>query len=125
EGARLALVEQHVGAAPHAHLGNVVSGYRLARGASLDLLQVQDAAASSTLLRRDSFRLGEDALLSAHGLELGAAMQRHEVGVDLAGRGARLVSRGAFALTGRQHGETRFDVRHLARDTGCDISWRG
>lgn len=125
EGARLALVEHHVGAGPHAHLGNLVCEHRLACGARLDLLQLQDAAPASTLVRRDRFHLAADALLSAHALDIGAQAMRHDFGVELAAPGARFVSHGSFVLTARQHADTRIDVRHLARDTACDIAWRG
>jgi Fe-S cluster assembly protein SufD len=125
EGAALSVVEHHAGAGAHAHLGNLVADHALAAGSRLDLLQVQDASAGSTLVRRDAFRLERAAVLSAHALELGAQTARHDFRVDLAGAGARLVSRGTFALTGRQHADTHIDVRHLARDTACDIAWRG
>ncbi len=125
EGAALTLVEHHAGSGTHAHLGNFVADHVLAAGARLDLVQVQDAAPASTLIRRDVFHLERAALLSAHALELGAQTSRHDFRVDLAGREARLVSRGTFALTGRQHADTRIDVRHLARDAACDIAWRG
>ncbi len=35
------------------------------------------------------------------------------------------VSRGVFALRGRQHCDTHLDIRHAARDTASDIVWRG
>lgn len=124
-GAALTVVEHHAGSGTHAHLGNLVAEHVLAAGSRLDLLQVQDAASASTLIRRDAFRLDRAALLSAHALELGAQTARHDFRVDLAGDEARLVSRGTFALTGRQHADTHLDVRHLARDTTSDISWRG
>jgi Fe-S cluster assembly protein SufD len=50
---------------------------------------------------------------------------RRTSGIRSAGPEARLVSRGTFALTGRQHADTHIEVRHLARDTACDIAWRG
>ncbi|RYD15224.1 MAG: Fe-S cluster assembly protein SufD [Lysobacteraceae bacterium] len=125
EGAALTLVEHHAGTGVQAHLGNLVADYVLAAGARLDLLQLQDAGADSTLVRRDAFRLDRGACVSAHALELGARLVRHDFRVDLAGPGSRLVSRGTFALTGRQHADTRLDVRHLAPDTACDIAWRG
>ncbi|HEY6545044.1 MAG TPA: Fe-S cluster assembly protein SufD [Dokdonella sp.] len=125
EGAALTLVEHHAGAGAQAHLGNLVADYVLAAGARLDLLQLQDAGPDSTLVRRDAFRLERAAGVTAHALELGARLARHDFRVALAGPEARLVSRGTFALTGRQHADTRLDVRHLARDTASDIAWRG
>ena len=125
EGAALQLVEHHVGAGPHAHLGNLVADCVLAEHARLDLVQLQDAAAGAVLVRRSGFHVGREARLSMHALELGAQTMRHDIRVDLAGRGARLDSRGVFALRGRQHADTHLDVRHLARDTACDVAWRG
>ena len=127
EGASLQLIEHHVDsrgdAAPQ--LGNIVSQYTIGPGARLDLVQIQDAAESASLIRRSEFTLADDAVLSTHTLETGAQMMRHDFIVDLAGRGARFTSRGVFALRGRQHVDTHLDVQHSARDTTSDIVWRG
>jgi Fe-S cluster assembly protein SufD len=125
EGASLRLIEHHVAASANAHLGNLVAHYALAAGARLDLLQLQDAAPASTLIRRNEFRVDRDATLCLHTLEAGAQTMRHDLDVDLAGRGARFVSRGVFALRGRQHADTHLVVTHTARDTASDIAWRG
>jgi Fe-S cluster assembly protein SufD len=123
--ATLRVIEHHVGASTNAHLGNLVARYTLAAGSRLDLLQVQDAAETITLIRRSEFRLESDAVLSMHTIEAGAQLMRHDLVVDLAGRGARFASRGVFALRGRQHADTHMVVTHNARDTACDIVWRG
>ncbi len=125
EGASLRLIEHHVAASANAHLGNLVTRYTLAAGARLHLLQVQDAAPSTTLIRRSEFRVDREATLGMHTLEVGAQMTRHDLVVDLAGCGARLVSRGVFALRGRQHADTHLVVSHSARDTASDVVWRG
>jgi Fe-S cluster assembly protein SufD len=125
-GASLRVVEHHVGSgAGAATFGNVVSHYALDAHAKLDLVQIQDASADATLMRRSRVRLGEAARLSAHTLEIGAQLTRHDIDVALEGGGARLVSRGVFALRGRQHCDTHLDIRHVARDTASDIVWRG
>ena len=125
EGARVRLIEHHVGEQDVAHLGNVVSQHALAEDAQLQLVQIQDAPESASLIRRSDFAIGTGAVVSMHALELGAALMRHDLGVELAGSGARFASRGVFALHGRQHADTRMDVRHVARDTTSDIVWRG
>lgn len=124
-GAALTLIERQAAAAPHAHLGNLVGQFTLGAGARLDLLQLQDAAAGSSLIRRSEARLAADAVLTLHTLEAGAQLLRHDLVVELAGDRSRLVSRGVFALRGRQHADTHLDVRHVARDTACDLVWRG
>lgn len=125
EHASLRVIEHHVGADAAAQLGNVVVQASLGAGARLDLVQIQDAAADATLIRRSELALAEDATLSSHVLEIGARLTRHDLDVDLRGRGARFVSRGVFALRGRQHADTHLDIRHDARDTASDIVWRG
>lgn len=123
--ASLRVIEHHVGADATAQLGNVVVQASLGAGARLDLVQIQDAAADATLIRRSEVSLADDATLSSHVLEIGARLTRHDLDVDLRGRGARFVSRGVFALRGRQHADTHLDIRHDARDTASDIVWRG
>jgi Fe-S cluster assembly protein SufD len=56
---------------------------------------------------------------------LGSRMQRYDLGVELIGAQARFESRGVFVLRGRQHADTHLDIRHIARDTACEIVWRG
>ena len=125
ENASLRIVEHHVGTDAAAQLGNVVVQASLGAGARLDLIQIQDAAADATLIRRSELSLADGATLASHALEIGARLVRHDLDVDLRGRGARFVSRGVFALRGRQHADTHLDVRHDARDTASDIVWRG
>jgi Fe-S cluster assembly protein SufD len=125
EGGALRMVEHHASVDAHAHLGHIVAVYRLADDARLDLIQLQDAAEGAALVRRSDARLGCAARLRMHTVELGAQFMRHELDIALVGRGARFESRGVFALRGRQHADTRMQVLHDARDTECDISWRG
>ncbi len=124
-GARLRLVEHHLALGDAAHFGNVVGTWHLGAEARLDLVQVQDAHAAATLVRRDVFAVGARARLALHAMDLGAQLMRHDITVDLAGNGARFDARGVFALRARQHADTHLTVRHAARDTACDIAWRG
>ncbi len=124
-GAALTVVERHVAEAAHAHLGNLVVRCIVGAGATLDWSTLQDAAPGSSLVRRSEATLAEAAQLQLHTLEIGAQFVRHDLAVDLAGDRARLLSRGVFALRGRQHADTHLDVRHTARDTACDLVWRG
>jgi Fe-S cluster assembly protein SufD len=125
ERASVRVIEHHVGADATAQLGNIVVQASLGTAARLDLVQIQDAATDATLIRRSEISLADDATLSSHVLEIGARLARHDLDVDLRGRGARFVSRGVFALRGRQHADTHLDIRHDARDTTSDILWRG
>ena len=58
-------------------------------------------------------------------LELGAALSRHELNVRLEGDGARLHAHGVQLGDGRRHLDTRLGIEHIARDTACELVWRG
>lgn len=123
--ARLTLVEHHVGTDGQRHFGNLLSQIAVGEGARLDLLQIQHSAESSSLVRRTEAALGVDGHLEMRSIEAGAQWMRHDLVVRLEGDRSRFTSRGVFALRNRQHSDTRLDVRHVARDTACDIVWRG
>ena len=125
EGATLILVERHLAAGTNAHLGTLLSDVALHARARLHLLTVQDAAATATLLRRTQLRVEAQAQAQLHALELGGALARHELQVELLGAAAEVRSAGAFVPNGRQHIETALAIAHRARDTVSQSHWRG
>ncbi|MBB3225694.1 Fe-S cluster assembly protein SufD [Luteibacter sp. Sphag1AF] len=125
QGAHVTLVEHHVGLSDVASLGTLFADYTLRDEAVLDLVLVQDASASATLIRRSHARVGARAVGTVHAVELGGALVRHELMAELVGEAGRFDSRGVFALKARQHVDTQMEVRHQARDTASDALWRG
>jgi Fe-S cluster assembly protein SufD len=123
--ASLRIVDHYVSAPGQSHLGNLLCQVRVADRAQLDCLQLQNSAESALLVRRSEIAADADAHVNLRTIEAGAQWMRHDLGVRLHGDRAAFVSRGVFALRGRQHADTRLDVRHLARDTSCDLVWRG
>lgn len=125
EGARLSLVEHHLAVGSHAHFANTLSHVHLARGASLAHARIQhDGERATSLLRTDAV-LGRDAQYHRVDLELGAALSRHELNVRLEGDNAHLISNGVLLAGGRRHVDTRLGIEHIARDTSCELTWRG
>lgn len=125
EGASLSLVEHHLGHGEHAHLGTAVTDISLGERARLQHVILQSAAEGSVLVRRTGLQLRAGAYATLHALELGGALSRHELQADVAGDGARLETRGAFVLHGRQHADTQMLVRHTARNSSSEALWRG
>ena len=125
QGARADVVEHFVSLGGATQLGTVVTDVVVRDGAALGLVVLQDASASTTLVRRSHVRVEANAVATVHALELGGALVRHELTTELVGDGARFDSRGVFALSGRQHVDTQLEVRHNARDTASDALWRG
>ena len=124
-GAALTVVEHHLEAAPHANLANALSHVHLARGARLVHAHVQaDGERATSLLRTDAV-LARDAEYRRVDLELGGALSRHELNVRLEGDNARLLANGVLLATGRRHVDTRLGIDHIARDTACELTWRG
>jgi Fe-S cluster assembly protein SufD len=124
-GAEASIVEHHLGLGDHAHLGNALLHVHLAAGARLQHVRVQGESARATLVARTDAVLARDAQYHRLDLELGAALSRHELNVRLEGEHAMLLGNGVQLADGRRHVDTRLGIEHIARDTACDLTWRG
>jgi Fe-S cluster assembly protein SufD len=124
-GASASVVEHHLAGGDHAHLGNALMHVHLAAGARLQHARLQDESGRATLFARTDAVLSGDARYRRIDLELGAALSRHELNVRLEGEGAALQADGVLLATGRRHLDTRLGIEHIARDTACDLTWRG
>jgi Fe-S cluster assembly protein SufD len=124
-GAEATIVEHHVAAGDHAHLGNGLLHVHLGAGATLQHMRLQDESRRATLFARTDAVLARNAQYYRLDLELGAVLSRHELNVRLEGEGAMLLANGVQLADGRRHVDTRLGVEHIARDTACDLSWRG
>jgi Fe-S cluster assembly protein SufD len=125
DGAQMCVVEHHLAVDEHAGLGNALQRVVLGRGASLSHARLQDECATASLLGRTDATLADDASYRRIDLELGAAMSRHELNVRLEGERAHLVANGVLLADGRSHLDTRLGIEHIARDTRCELNWRG
>ena len=124
-GASLSVVEHHLAEGGHAHLGNALVHVHLAADSRLVHARVQDESARATLFTRTDAVLARNARYERIDLELGAALSRHELNVRLEGQGAKLHASGVLVATGKRHLDTRLGIEHIARDTSCDLLWRG
>jgi Fe-S cluster assembly protein SufD len=125
ENARLTIVEHHIAGGANRHLGNQLLQLNLRDKAMLIHARVQDEDAGATLIARTDATLASGAHYHRVDLELGAGLSRHELNVALAGDGAQFQSSGALLAGGRRHVDTRLGIEHIARDTRCDLLWRG
>ena len=125
EGARISVIEHHLAVGPHAHFANTLTHVHLAHGAVLDHARLQhDSEHATSFLRTDAV-LGRDTEYRRVDLDLGAALSRHELNVRLEGDNARLVANGVLMADGKRHVDTRLGIEHIARDTSCELTWRG
>lgn len=125
DGASLTLVEHHLAGGEHRHLDNTRTMLCVGPGARLWHARVQHDADGATCLLRTDATLAASATYERLDLELGSALSRHELNIRLEGDGARLVANGVLLADGRRHLDTRLGIEHVARDTACDLLWRG
>lgn len=124
-GASLSIVEHHLDAGAPAHLDNALTHIHLAAQARLQHVRLQTRSPRMTGLLRTDAVLAREAEYRRVDLELGAALSRHELNVRLEGDGARLHANGVQLGDGRRHLDTRLGIEHIARDTACELVWRG
>ena len=125
EGSRLHLVEHHLADGAHRHLGNHLTDIAIAADGELVHARLQDDDVGASLVARAEVVVAAAARYRRVDVELGAALSRGEIEVTLAGAGARCESGGILMADGRRHLDTRLAVTHAARDTACDLLWRG
>jgi Fe-S cluster assembly protein SufD len=125
DGASLTLVEHHFASGEHRHLDNTRMTLRLGAHARLQHARVQRNADGATSFLRTEATLAASAVYERLDLELGGALSRHDLQVRLEGDGARLTANGVLLADGRCHLDTRLGIEHIARDTACDLLWRG
>jgi Fe-S cluster assembly protein SufD len=124
-GASLTLVEHHLADGEHAHFSNMLTHVHLGQQATLKHARVQDEAERATSLLRTDAVLARQAEYRRIDLELGAGLSRHELNVRLEGEQAKLSANGVLLAGGRRHVDTRLGIDHIARDTSCELTWRG
>ena len=125
EGASLILIEQHLGSGEQSQLATLVSDINVGEGAKLRHTTLQNAAPAANLIRHSHLRLHARSEATLHVVELGGALVRHELQVDLVGDNAKLQTRGVFMPHGRQHIDTQLAIRHQALNTTSSSNWRG
>ena len=124
-GAEATIVEHHLAAGEHAHLGNAIVHVHLGAGARLQHVRIQHEAPRASLFARTDAVLAREAIYRRGDFELGAGLSRHELNVRLEGERAMLQADGVLLADGRRHVDTRLGIDHIARDTACNLAWRG
>lgn len=124
-GAALQVVEHHLHVGDAAHLENSVMHVHLGQDAALSHARIQTNSTHATSLLRTDTVLARNARYQRVDLELGAGLSRHELNVRLEGNNAQLTANGVLLGNGRRHVDTRLGIEHIARDTACELVWRG
>lgn len=124
-GAALTLVEHHIALGAHRGLRNHVAHVHLGQRARLTHARIQNEADGASLVVREDAVLAREAEYRRLDLELGGGLSRHELNARLEGEGAMLAAHGVLFADGKRHLDTRLGIEHIARNTTCDLRWRG
>lgn len=123
--AELTVVEHHLSSGANSHFANSLAHVHLATRSRLTHVRLQDEAAGASLFTRTDAVLARSATYLRLDLELGGALSRHELNVSLQGEGAQVNANGVLLADGKRHLDTRLGIDHVARDTRCELLWRG
>jgi Fe-S cluster assembly protein SufD len=123
--AELTVVEHHLASEANTHFANSLMHVHLAPRARLTHVRVQDETVGASLVTRTDAVLARSATYLRLDLELGGALSRHELNASLQGEGAQVIANGVLLADGKRHLDTRLGIDHVARDTRCELLWRG
>jgi len=125
ENSKLDLIEHHIAQNSHQHLVNHFCEITLERGAQLMHARIQQDDIGASHFLRTEGTLQANAGYHRLDLELGSHLSRHDLQVKLLGDGATLNANGSLIASGRRHVDTRLDIQHVAKNTSCNLLWRG
>lgn len=111
-GASARLIESFVGDGPY--WTNTVSALRIAEGAVLDHVRLQDEGREAIHFAVTRASLDRGARYDGFTFTLGARLSRHDVLAQIEGEGARLGVNGAYLLKGDQEATSAVVVDHAA-----------
>lgn len=124
-GSRLAIIEHFVGEGETRNLTNAVTELELAEGARVDHYRLQEESRACFHVGSLHARVERDASFVSHNLQLGAAMGRMDIDVELTEPGAQVTLNGIYFVDGRRHVDNHTRVDHFAPHTTSDEKYRG
>ncbi len=125
KNSKLDLIEHHLSQDLQQHLVNTLSDISLQDGAQLCHARMQQDDVGNSLFLRTEVSLLSNAEYRRLDLELGAHLSRHDLQVKLLGDGSAVHANGSLIASGRRHIDTRLDILHIAKNTSCNLLWRG
>ena len=117
EAARaLLVIEQQDGGAQDT-LTNLLYQIHVGASATLDVLHLQCAGASQSVIERSEITLAANATLNYFELQCGLGWARHELAIALIGSGASANVTALSLLSGRQHSDIQLSLWHQVPNT--------
>ncbi len=121
-GASVTLIETHDGPAGVAYQANTLVEIDAGDGARVAHVRSNNAGDAALGLSTLGVQAGRDARLSSFSMNIGGAMSRHQIFIDLEGVHSELALQGASLLRGKQHADTTMVIDHaIGHCTGREL----
>jgi Fe-S cluster assembly protein SufD len=119
------IVESHISVTNSASYSNIVIELNLAPNARVNFLRLQensDAAISTSYIIA---RIGESAMLTYSGLDIGGSLIRNNLTALIESKGAEFSAAGIYLATGTQHIDNHVRVDHKIGPARSQAEFRG
>ena len=123
--ARAGIVEVHASAGEGGQFANALTDVSLGAGSALAWVRLQERGEAHYQVGRLTVRLGRDASFEHAAYDLGGALIRNDVAVDIAEPGAHVSLHGLYLAGGRQHIDNHTRVDHRTGPATSVEEYRG
>ena len=123
--AQLTLITHFLHQGDHQNLVNCYSHFHLGQHAQLNHLIIQNESSGSQFFHRSDSVLASHARLQLLDMHLGGGMMRQTIHHRLEGNNAHVIGNGILLASESQQLDVRLNTEHIARDTRCNLTWRG
>ena len=122
---RARFVEYHASIGENRQFANVVTELEVGPNAAVDFVRIQDRDTAHFQVGRLDAVLGRDSRLRHAAFDIGGALIRNDVAVDINERGASAELYGLYLAAGRQHIDNHTRVDHRTGPSGSIEEYRG
>ena len=123
--ARVEIVEYHASTGSYGHFANVITELTLGQDAAVDYVRVQNRDAAHYQAGKLIVRLGRDASLKHSAFDLGGALVRNDVAVDIAEPAATVELLGLYLADRKQHIDNHTRIDHRVGPAKSSEEYRG
>ncbi|MDH4048275.1 MAG: Fe-S cluster assembly protein SufD [Gammaproteobacteria bacterium] len=123
--ASMDVIESHLSLSALDAFANVVIEVRLAKGATLNYLRIQECGDAQILAGKLIASLDADSTLNYTSLDLGAALARNDVVADILAPGVEITATGLYLAGGAQHIDNHLRVDHRVGPARSQAEFRG
>jgi len=122
---RAEFIEYHASLGENVHFANVVTELHVGSGAAVDFVRIQDRDTSHLQVGRLDAAMGRDSSLRHAAFDLGGALIRNDVAVDIAERGVSVELLGLYLAAGQQHIDNHTRADHRTGPAASSEEYRG